>query len=329
MARGRKAGTGRGRSASVSTPAAKDAPDDHQQGVQNCVSCSGDVGDSAIGCDRCERWVHNTVMCSGLPQHMIEAIAKYEGAGISFICTNCRLDRGNSPSGSQVPSNEIIVQLFQQIKGICSTVKELVDQVKALTTAVPAPQPAAPAPPPVPIPSEIPGSQQPTPDYRSIVHEELKEMKERDKRRQSVIIKGLRATSSSDLMAKFEQLTEQTMGTKVVLSDVTSISGHPHIYRAKIVNDDLRKTVLDKAKTLRNTDYSSVYISRDLTYAQRTELFARRKARQAELAQTQNPPRDRSQTRGNPLPSALRACLQALNLSRETSVCPRLQDCSW
>ena len=243
-------------------------------------------------------------MCSGLPQHMIEAIAKYEGAGISFICTNCRLDRVNSPSGSQVPSNEIIVRLFQQIKGICSTVKELVDQVKALTTAVPTPQPAASAPPPVPIPSEIPGSQQPTPDYRSIVHEELKEMKERDKRRQSVIIKGLRATSSGDLMAKFEQLTEQTIGTKVVLSDVTSISGHPHIYHAKIVNDDLRKTVLDKAKTLRDTDYSSVYISRDLTYVQRTELFARRKARQAEPAQTQNPPRDRSQTRGNPLPSA-------------------------
>ena len=127
-------------------------------------------------------------------------------------------------------------------------------------------------------------------------------MRERDKRRQSVIIKGLRATSTSDLATKFEQLSEQVMGSKVGLSDISPISGHLHIYRAKIINDDLRKMVLEKAKFLRNTDFSSVYISRDLTYAQRTELFARQKARQTEPAQTRDPPTGRSQTRGGAEP---------------------------
>ena len=274
------------------------------------MSCSKDSGDFAFGCDKCGRWVHNTEMCSGLPQHMIDAIAKYDGANITFICTNCRLDQGKSPSSGQLPTSDIIAQLFQQIKGICSTVKELVDQVKTLTSTVPpqrAPPAATPRPQPPPTAHNIPQPpcpQQPAVDYRMIVHEELKEMKERDKRKQSIIIKGLQASSTNDLASKFEQLSEQVMGTKVGLCDVSSISGHPHLYRAKIVNDELRKTVLEKAKTLRNTDYNSVYISRDLTYAQRSELFARRKARQTELAQTQNPVTSRPQTQNGPPPRA-------------------------
>ena len=182
---------------------------------------------------------------------------------------------------------DVIVQLFQQIKGICGTVKDPVDQVKALTSAVSTPT-LATAPSSISQPTEPPRPQQPAVDYRSIVHEELKEMKERDKRRQSVIIKGLKASSSDDLAAKFEQLTEQVMGTKIGISDISPIPGHSQIYRAKIMNDDLRKTVLEKAKTLRNADFNSVYISRDLTYAQRSELFTRRKARQEEPAQTRS-----------------------------------------
>ena len=241
-------------------------------------------------------------MCSGLPQHMLDAIAKYDGAGISFICTTCRMNRGRSPSADQLPASEVLSQLFQQIKGICSTVKDLVDQVKALTLA------AAPGQGPTSVPLSTfqptePSPQQPAVNYRSIVHEELKEMKERDKRKQSVIIKGLKATSGSDLAVKFEQLTEQQMGRKVSLSDISAISGHTGIYRAKITDDELRRTVLEKAKTLRNTEYNDVYISRDLTYAQRAELFARRKARREELAQTQGPAGDDPQNGTGPRPS--------------------------
>lgn len=284
MARGRKIGAvqKRGRSASVSTPSSSDAPGSQQQGVQNCVSCSGDVGDTAVGCDRCEGWVHNTEMCSGLPQHMLDAIAKYDGAGISFICINCRLVRGNSPSSGSMPPNDLIAQMFQQIKGICGIVRDLVEQVKGLTSTATSQKVTTP---PDAVCQPSPGqSQQPAADYRTIVHEELKEMRERDKRKESVIVKGLAASSASELVAKFEQLTGQFMGTSVVLSDVSPISGHPSLYRAKIRNADLRKMVLEKAKTLKNTEFNSVFISRDLTYAQRTELFARRRARQSESA---------------------------------------------
>lgn len=310
--RGRRPGRGRGgKSASTSSSATnQDAPAAQQpDGVQNCVSCSKDVGNTPIGCDKCERWVHDTEMCSGLPQHMIDAIAKYDGAGISFICLNCRLDRGKSRSDNPTASNDVIAQLSQQIKGICAVVKELVDQVKVLTSAAPAQKPIPPSSQPDAQPTVIQRPQQPAFDYRSIVHEELKEVREREKRRQSVIIKGLKASTTGELTSKFEQLTERVMGSKVSLSDVSAIQGHPNIYRAKIINDDLRKTVLDKAKMLRGTDYSSVYISRDLTYAQRSELFEWRKARQREPIQnpagelqTENPSRH-SEAEASPTPS--------------------------
>ena len=299
MARGKRTGA-KNRSASVSTPTVNNVPDQQRAGEDDCICCSKGAGDTAIGCDMCERWVHNTEMCSGLPQHMLDAIAKYDGAGINFICTKCRLDRGSSPSKQQMPS-EVITQLFQQIKGLCSTVNELVNQVKALTSAPP-PKPA-PIPPPVSQASETPRLQQPASDYRSIVQEELKELREREKRKQSIIVKGLKATSTNDLASKFQHMSEQVMGSRVSLSDVSSISGHPDIFRAKVLNDDLRKMVLEKAKSLRNTDYNSVYISRDLTYAQRSELFTRRKARQSELGRTQDPPHVRP-PHANPPPTS-------------------------
>ena len=188
-----------------------------------------------------------------------------------------------------MPSHDIITQMLQHIKGICSTVRELVEQVKVLASTTP-PQTLLTPMISVTQPSNNQQPQQPAADYRTIVHEELKEMKERDKRKESVIIKGLSASSSIELTAKFEQLSDQVMGAKVILSDVSPISGHPNLYRAKIKDANLRKLVLEKAKMLRSSDFSSVYISRDLTYAQRTELFARRKAKQTEAQNAQKVP---------------------------------------
>ena len=56
-----------------------EAENESPDGVQLCVSCSKDVGDAAIGCDKCEQWVHSTEMCSGLPQRVIDTIMEYDG----------------------------------------------------------------------------------------------------------------------------------------------------------------------------------------------------------------------------------------------------------
>ena len=73
------------------------------------------------------------------------------------------------------------------------------------------------------------------------------------------------------------------MGVSINLADVSPIPNHPHLFRANIQSVEHHILVLEKAKNLKETRYSSVYISHGLTMAQRTELFNRRKVRRAEM----------------------------------------------
>ena len=107
----------------------------------------------------------------------------------------------------------------------------------------------------------------------------MREMQERAKRRQSVIIKGIQARSAADFISKFGDLSESFAGTRVELSGVTPIPNHSDLFRAKILDDDHRRLVLDRAKTLKDTENGNVFICRDLTFAQRKELRERRAQR--------------------------------------------------
>ena len=248
-----------------------------------CGTCGDDVGANPIGCDKCDHWVHGTQMCSGLPLDLINAILKYDGGGIQFICMKCRVEqvtaRGNSPSGHTDPQlADTVKQLHMQVKGMCSVIKELTAQVKALSSK---PQPlthdAAAATTPAPPPVQPPAQQ----EYRELIREELKEQKEREKRRCFLVVKGLSATSTTDFRTKFEHLTSTFLETSVEVSEVMSISSQSNFFRVKIPDDTSRRLLLDKAKHLKGSEHQNVYISRDLTYAQRTELYRRRQARQA------------------------------------------------
>ena len=169
---------------------------------------------------------------------------------------------------------ELVTQIFQQMKGLCNTVQNLVDQVKMISSK------------PVPAPNSTPTPQSPAKprqdEYKATIRKEILEMNERDKRRTSIIVKGLSARSPRDLAQKFSQISQEVMGVTASLTDVKSIPGHANIFRAKIVDEDVHKQVLERSKSLRGTDYSNVYISSDLTYPQKAELFARRQARRAE-----------------------------------------------
>ena len=89
-------------------------------------------------------------------------------------------------------SKDVIAKLSQQLKGICAIVRELVDQVKVQTSVPPAQKTISTSSlKPGPQPTAVPRIQQPAVDCRSIVHEELKEVRECKEHRQSVIVKGL------------------------------------------------------------------------------------------------------------------------------------------
>ena len=112
-------------------------------------------------------------------------------------------------------------------------------------------------------------------DYRSMVREELLELDERKKRRSSLVIRGLKASSVAEAAAKFAEVTESLIGEKVVLSDTCRIRSDADLYRGNVHNNRQRKLILEQAKHLKDSSFSQVYIKRDLTYLQRMQLQAR------------------------------------------------------
>ena len=266
-----------------------------QTGEQVCGTCDRDPGDNPIGCDECEVWVHSTEMCSGLPKDLIHAILNYGGEGIRFICMTCRLKpappaqaegAASAASSGQDQAHLIgtIQQLFQQFRGMCNMIADLSDQFKHLTQAMKsppvqnanqAPEPGFAPQPLVPKPSEQPA-------LRDVIAEEVREMREREKRKQSIIIKSQSSKSTAEVISLFKELSSSKFGREITLTEVSSIKDHTGMFRAKITSDELRKHVLDSARTLKGTQYDAVYISRDLTWAQRKANFEKRQAKRVQ-----------------------------------------------
>ena len=86
-----------------------------------------------------------------------------------------------------------------------------------------------------------------TQDYRTLIREEVKELKEREKRREFLVIKGLPASSSTDFRSKFEQLALDYLETRVDTPEIRIIPGHANLFRVRI-DDDTRKRLLDNGE---------------------------------------------------------------------------------
>ena len=235
-----------------------------------------DVGDDCIGCDKCTVWYHPTSTCVGLPDNVIKTIRDYGGRGVSFCCTACRLDdSGDSsgdntaaslPGGSQdLADREAVKQLFETVKGLCFSVGELTKNVQQLLQSTSQLQPTS-------------ASSVPPDDLRVTIREEVREMEERDKRKDSIVVKGLDVPDGRSFQDVFQEVGKCVLGSEASfnLVDVVCISREKKLYRAKIQNTEQRKNLLTNAKELKDSRYNYVFINRDLTKAQRNELFKRR-----------------------------------------------------
>ena len=103
-----------------------------------------------------------------------------------------------------------------------------------------------------------------------MVKEELRELQEQQKRRCSLVIKGLTADSAADAIHRFETVSEYLINQRVTLSDVVKIPFESDLYRGQVSDDHLRKQILDNAKRIKHsTRFSSVFIRRYLTFKQK------------------------------------------------------------
>ena len=78
---------------------------------------------------------------------------------------------------------------------------------------------------------------------RLTIREEVKEVKERQKRKSTIVVKSLKVLSGRELVEVFYDVWKYILGTEKVLqlSDIVSISRDMKPHRAQIENFDIRR----------------------------------------------------------------------------------------
>lgn len=264
--RGRIAGSGRGRGAGAvqannPTVVRNDVPDDSCA----CGLCSLQVGDEAVGCDDCPLWFHPSPRCMGISEASISAIvSEGDGGGLRYVCTKCRVENhrpgggGGGQDGAAV-DKAAISQLFMTVRSLAASVASLVQQMSGLAQRL--------------------DNQASSDVTQDLVRKEVIEWNEREKRKHSIILKGLTATTVEEATAESKRISTRLLGYELTFVDMRCIDINKHIFRAKVVDDNSRRDILTKAKMLKDIpELSSIYIHRDLTYYQRQVLFERRAA---------------------------------------------------
>ena len=120
-------------------------------------------------------------------------------------------------------------------------------------------------------------------EVRKILHEEALEIREREKRAKSIMIRGM-GSDHTTIQGKFNEVVSflndnglTVQPDSLVLTDIVPV--REDLVRAKVMNDSHRRELLDKVKILKNTRFDKVHIKRDLTWNQRSALKLRLNAR--------------------------------------------------
>ena len=108
---------------------------------------------------------------------------------------------------------------------------------------------------------------------------EMREFDERKKRADSIIVRGIEASNASVFASTFKDVCTYLGEANAVVSDIFCVSSANKIFRLKIPDKTTRQNLLTKSNTLKDHNiFGGVFLSRDLTYMQRSELREKRAA---------------------------------------------------
>ena len=220
--------------------------------IVQCGLCCLAMGSSSVKCNSCVRVFHPEISCLGVDTKTIEVLLADTNGAISYKCCICRSD---TSEGSILPDSSAMSQLVAMVGELAREIKTMksgyrIQQgVSAETNSV----------------------------SRQEVFVQVRELREREKRSDSIILRGFNTESVSAVGAKFSEICETLNVEAVPLVDIQRV-GDTRLFRARISDAEKRRNLLLKVHELRNTEnFSRVYIHRDLTYQQRQDLEARRR----------------------------------------------------
>ena len=248
---------------------------------EDCIRCDTVVTDNqkALYCDMCCLWCH--IRCLNITVAQYEALANIN---VPWFCKSCsKLSRGVvadvnklKTTVSKIEENVSIINKRVSEESLEITINALV--AKAVNVAVPsAVSEAIKNIPPIqsaPIDNQALKSL----EFRSVVYEESREIIEREKRRQSIVVKGF-GTNPNGVQKSFSDMALSLLNTSIHLADIVVINSE--MVRGKIFSEDKRRAILNCARDLKNHPvYGHVYINRDLTRQQRETMYTRRQRQQ-------------------------------------------------
>ena len=219
-----------------------------------CGMCTVLTDSNSIGCDQCPKWFHATPICTCLDPEVIDTIIRFGGTGIAFKCTDCRIAevcQGAAPALA-------LIQMNRTIKSLCTTINELKVDTSSNPTQGLAPMQSAT-------------------QLRTFIREETHEIAEREKRKLSLIIRGI-GGNDEQFLNTFRNLAAHLIGNgSFTITSYQRLS--ETMTRVSFDSPLVRTALISAASTLRNSTLSHVYIQKDLTMTQRKEQYERRQER--------------------------------------------------
>ena len=118
------------------------------------------------------------------------------------------------------------------------------------------------------------------PMSRKDLYAEMWEFEERKKRATSVIVRGTGSNNVGEFTDKFKLLHQFLLNSAPRIANVHCISTESKLYRVTLDSKESRATLMKETSKLKDRpEYKDIYISRDLTLAQRNDMKAKRAAR--------------------------------------------------
>ena len=245
----------------------------------SCGFCGIHIEDQSINCISCSRKYHSSTQCTGLKALTIQCLQEEEDTALQYTCTNCRClpvplgATGGSDSGEWKVA---VGQVLEIVKSMASNMADMSRSVNMLLQNAHASNNSETGPPAAPVPQVSGG----VPISRNDLYTEMHEFEERKKRVSSVVVRGTNANSVPEFTATFKLVYESIMHSPPQIASVHCINAESKLFRVTLTEKNARVQLMNVARNLKDIPaHKNVYISRDLTKMQRTEIAAKRASR--------------------------------------------------
>ena len=240
--------------------------------LRGCGFCSRNIGGDCINCDRCGGFFHAETICVGISRRQIDALLETEDGALNYVCCECRIARSEGGEVRAVTEDQspALRQLMTTVQGVVGVLREVTSELRMRSVEANNPlnearAPVRPLQPAPPTGRSIRGAPLNEDFLRSV-----REINEREKRKNSIILRGLGDVSVEDASNKFNDLCTFLALENIVMTDIVKVGNH--LFRGTVAAVESRMRLLSEARRLKGSVHGNVYIQRDLTYLQRQQL---------------------------------------------------------